>query len=158
MSQNDGRWPYEPGGRFQIPNPSGQIGGPYDQDSRLFQDLIQRDVRPVRVFRLDLGVAGQLSINEPGFHFVQYGFQQESPGVDGNKPVNTTTLVRVQINTEHDNGSDFFPAKHARGYSGPFKGLFLVWDAQTSNGEHIFCDFIVFKAFERPWIDGESCT
>lgn len=154
----DNRFPYDNGGRFQEPNSLKQIISPYDMDSRLLQDLQQRGIRPVKVFKIDLSVAGQLQIKDSGFHFVQYGWMQQTPGTDGNKPVNTTSLVNVQINTDHDAGFDQFPAKHARGFSGPFNGLFLTWIAQTSAGQPIYCDFILFKSSDKPWIDGESAT
>lgn len=154
----DNRYPNQPGGRFVTPDTLGQIISPYDMDSRLLNDLQQRGIRPIKVFRIDLSVAGSLQIKDSGFHFVQYGFMQQTPGTDGNKPVNTTSLVTVQINTDHDAGFDKFPAKHARGYSSPFYGLFVEWQAQTSAGQPIFCDFILFKSSERPWIDGESAT
>lgn len=154
--------PYLDGNRFQTPNTLREIRSPYDQDSRLFQDLAQRQVVPVKVYRIDLSVAGEMKIDEPGYHFVQYGWVYSDPNTTpptvGNKPVNTTTLVNVHINQQSAALPQPFPAKHARGYSGPFGQLYLTWDAQTSGGNPILCDFLIFKSYERPWIDGESAT
>lgn len=144
------RFPYLPGNRFEIPNNLKEISSPYDQDSRLLQDLAQRNLRPVSVRTLDLSAAGSLSIDESGFHFVQYGHDNST-----DKAVDTKSLVNVQINTKHDRQDQVgFPAKHARGYSGPFVGLFLTWPAQPG----VFCDFIIFKNSFAPWIDGEAAT
>jgi hypothetical protein len=142
-------YPYRNGGRFQTPNSQGQIENPYDQDSRLFQDLEQRGLLPVRSHRLNLTTAGSLYLADTGFHFVQFGDDNSSI-----RTVNTTSYVEVWINAKSDNGSPGFPAKHARGFSGPFSGLFLSWPAQNN----VYCTFIIFKGAEKPWIDGESAT
>lgn len=146
---NNPRYPYDNRGRFIEPDSKRQIISPYDQDSRLFQDLAQRGIRPVKVVRIALAAAGQMSIPESGYHFVMYGDDGATPPA-----VNTTAIVYAQINTDRDQGDTPFPAKHARGFSGPFQGLFLTWPAQ--NG--VYANVIIFKSAERPWIDGESAT
>ena len=146
----ENRYPYLHGNRFVVPDSIRQVSSPYDQDSRLWEDLVQRGIRPVSVRTINLEVAGQLSIDETGYHFVIYGH-------DGSliKTVNTQAFVGVQINTKIDRQDQVaFPAKHARGYSGPFNGLFITWPAQVG----VYADLLIFKSFERPWIDGESAT
>jgi len=150
MSSSDNRYPYLPGNRYLGSDPTRQISSPYDEDSRLFDDLKQREIRPVSVKTIDLSTAGSLELSDTGYHFVIYGHDGSS-----NKAVNTTAFVEVQINTGgQDKGYNKFPAKHARGFSGPFSGLYLSWPAQSG----VYCDLIIYKSYERPWIDGESAT
>ena len=149
------RYPYVPGGRFPGPADSTrQVVTPYDQDSNLFQDLKQRGINPVKVIQnIDLSIAGSLFIDEPGYHFVIYGHDG-----DAIKTVNTTALVQVYINQQNNSGTPF-PAKHARGFSGPFSQLFLTWPAQTAGGtDPVFCDVVIHRGSNQPWIDGESAT
>lgn len=150
MSSNE--YPYRGQNRFQTANPNKQIDSPYDMDSALLTDLKQRGVRAVKVYQLNLGTAGALLIDEPGYHFVIYG--RES--VTGS--VNTTIKVSAFINIQSDDGSTPFPARHARGFSGPYGCLYLKWDAQLSAGIPILADVVLFKSSEQPWIDGESAT
>lgn len=145
-------YPYRGQGRFQIANPNEQIVSPYDFDSNLLTDLKQRSVKPVRVYPLNLGTAGSLLIDEPGYHFVIYG-KEASTGA-----VNTTIQVSAWINQNCDDGSNPFPARHARGFSGPFAQLFLKWSAQQSAGVDILADVVIFKSADKPWVDGESPT
>ncbi len=142
-------YPYRGKDRFEIPNSQGQITNPYDQDSRLFQDLEQRGLLPIRVFRQSLVTAGSLYIPDTGFHFVLYGDDNSAI-----RTINTTAYIEVWINAKGEGASPGFPAKHARGFSGPFSGLYLKWPAQTG----VFCNFVIFKGAEKPWIDGESAT
>lgn len=149
---NDNQYPYRGQNRFQISDPNRQIVSPYDFDSNLIQDMKQRSVKPVKVYPLNLGTAGSLLIDEPGYHFVIYG-KESATGA-----VNTTASVRVWISQMSNDGSTPFPAKHARGFSGIYTSLYLEWDAQLSGGQPVLADVIVFKSSERPWIDGESAT
>lgn len=145
---------YNYGQRFVGGDNLKQVISPYDQDSKLFEDLKQRGIKPVKVVTIDLSVAGSRVLDEPGFHFVQWGFENSA-----GKPVNTTSLVQVLINQISDNGEEPFPAKHARGFSGPFASLFLKWDAQLAGGSTpVFCSFVIFKGAQEPWIDGEAGT
>lgn len=135
--------------RFERPDSNKEIVNPYDLDSKLFQDLAQRKINPVFVTTIDLRTAGQLSLPKPGFHFVIYGHDGSAT-----KTVNTTVLVSAIINNINDDGSTPFPAKHARGFSGPFHGLWLSWTAQAN----AYADVLVFLNPDKPWIDGESAT
>lgn len=146
------QYPYRPDNRFEIADPNKQIVSPYDMDSRLITDLKQRTVKPVKVYPINLGTAGSLLIDEPGFHFVIYG-KESSTGA-----INTTIQVSVWINQQSNDGSNPFPARHARGFSGPFAQMFLQWEAQQSAGVDILADVVIFKGAEKPWIDGESAT
>lgn len=143
---------YRNGNRFQKPDERGQVVNPYDQDSNLFQDLAQRGLAPVHVETIDMSTAGQKLINASGFHFVCYFHDN-----DAIKNSVTDGYVSVWINQRTNNGNTPFPAKHARGFSGPFACLYLEWTPQTTPSP-VFCDVIVFKGAEKPWIDGEACT
>ncbi|MEO8839790.1 MAG: hypothetical protein ABI351_13900 [Herbaspirillum sp.] len=127
---------------------SQQVINPYDQPTELLSDVDSRKLSPFSLFTLDLSVAGDsFLINTPGMHFVLWGH-------DGSpvKLVNTTAIVNVWF--EKQDGSTPFPAKHARGFSGPFTKLYLSWPAQAN----VKADFVVFKGIHRPWIDGEQPT
>lgn len=158
------RFPYMPGTdpKWPVPDSLREVFNPYDQDPRMFYSLKQPNLKTVSVQTINLTAAGSLSVPESGWHFVLYGWQNESAGppvVPGNRPVNTTIFVQVQINTDQQNSAlDWFPAKHGRGYSGPFTGLFLRWDAQTSSGAPLYADLVIYKNFDKPWIDGETPT
>lgn len=151
----ENNFPYRGGSRFQVPNREGQITSPYDLDSRLLQDLAQRQVQVVDVITISLAVASGLAgasaqtYKNAGYGFVLYGH-------DGSaiKTVNTQAFVSVWINTLAKNSPVGFPAKHARGFWGPFVNLYLEWPAQAST----YMDLIIFKSADRPWIDGESAT
>jgi len=135
--------------RYQKPDSNQQVVNPYDLDSRLFQELAQTKRLPYFMTTIDLRTAGSLSLPKNGFHFVAYGHDGSAT-----KTVNTTILVSVLANTIQDTGDAAFPAKHARGFSGPFSGLYISWTAQSN----AYCDFIVFMNPDKPWVDGESCT
>lgn len=147
---NDNRYPYGPGGRFIQPDRAGQVDNPYDQDSRLFQDLDQRKLKPVSVIRLDVSTAGFTWIKESGYHFVCFGD-------DGSvlQATKTTILVNAYINASTDSGGNPFPAKHNRGFSGPFYQLYLTWPA---NGTSTFVNLVIYKNWAQPWVDGETAT
>lgn len=144
---------YYPGPRFEMPDVRRQIENPYDHDSGTFQDLVARNLRPVFVQTLNLGTAGQLLLNVEGYHFVIYGHDGSS-----NKAVDTTVLVNAWINLQTNDGTTPFPAKHARGFTGPFEKLYIEWPAQTNLGNPRYCDMIIFKTPMKPWIDGEAPT
>lgn len=146
-------YPYRIGDKFETPQSAGQVVNPYDQDSALFQDLIQRGYAPVHVETLNVGTAGAKFINVSGFHFVCYFHDGTA-----NKSSVTNGLANVWINRRTNDGSNPFPGKHARGFSGPFAFLYLEWAAQLSGGNPVYVDVIVFKGSEKPWIDGEACT
>lgn len=147
-------YPYRHGNRFEKPESQGQVTNPYDQDSALFQDLIQRGLAPVHVESIDMSTAGQKLINASGFHFVCYFYEKTSP----TKDVVSNGLVNAWINQRTNNGNTPFPAKHARGFSGPFAFLYLEWTAQTTGTDDVMCDVVIFKGAQKPWIDGESCS
>lgn len=136
--------------RYQKPDSNGQTVNPYDLDSKLFQELAQTKRAAYFVVpNINLTTAGSLSIPKAGFHFVIFGH-------DGSaiKTVNTTAYVSAQVNTQYDTGDAGFPAKHARGFSGPFSGLYISWPAQNN----VYCDLVIYFNPDKPWIDGESCT
>ena len=137
------------GDKFKSKKSSEQPYSPYDENSKLFEDLAQRNYSPVSVVRLDLTSAGSTFVNIPGYHFVILGDDNSA-----NKAVNTNILVNVWINKRANSGENPFPAKNARGFSGPFAYLYLEWAAQSG----AYADLIIYKSCERPWIDGETCT
>lgn len=143
------RYPYLPKGVFIQPQENEEIDLPYVMDSRLLQDLEQRNREAVFVTTLNLSTAGEMLISQPGFHFCIYGHDGTSI-----KTVDTTAYVGVFINKQNIDGSNPFPAKHARGFSGPFSKLYLQWPAQNN----VYCDLVIYKGSQKPWIDGESCT
>lgn len=149
------RYPYDPEGRFQQPNSLKQVISPYDQDSRLFQDLEQRGILPTKTFTVTLTAAGSLLIDEPGFHFCVYGREF----VSGN-PVLTTVFLNAYINQKSDAAGPgaAFPARHGRGFSGPFSKVFFTWTAQAGSGGVALADIVIFKGSNKPWIDGEAPT
>lgn len=148
--------PYLTENRFQTPDNLKQIESPYDQDSKLFQDLIQRQIMPVKVRRFSVATAGSTLIQESGFHFVIYG---DDGGVATPVPaVNTQIQVDVYINAQSSAPGNGFPAKHARGFSGPFSQLYLEWVAQSVMGSTPYATLVIFKSKDKPWIDGESPT
>jgi len=142
-----------PGNRFQVPDNQKQVKSPYDQDSSLFQDLVARNVSGFFVQTINLGVAGSLTVPVEGYHFVFYGHDNST-----NKAVDSTILVNAWINTLANPGTNPFPAKHARGFSGPFGSLYLEWPAQMNGMNARYADLVVYKSIERPWIDGETPT
>lgn len=146
-----GSWYWPKGqGRFQQgPANQQQIISPFDIPTELIQDMIQRQVNPWQVFQIDLSQAGSQLLRVPGFHFVIYGHDGTT-----NKAVNTQAYVNVWWG-ESKKEYKGFPAKHARGLSGPFQSLYLEWPAQAGP---IFADVVVFSGMFQPWIDGESCT
>lgn len=145
----ENRYPYLQGDRFQTPNSQKDIASPYDHDSALFQDLEQRGIMPVYVETLNLSTAGGKFINVSGFHFVLYGHTNVAI-----KTIDTTAYASVWINQKTPQGNNPFPAKHARGFSGPFAFLYLEWPAQNN----VYVDVVIFKGSQKPWIDGETPT
>ena len=143
------RYPGQNQDRFQSKLESEVIITPYDQDSKLFEDLQQRNVSPVHVQTVSLASAGSLMIPYSGFHFVCYGHDGSAT-----KITNTTAYIKAFINKRANDGGDPFPAKHARGFSGPFASLYFEWTAQAG----VFMDIVILRSPDRPWIDGESCT
>lgn len=148
----DGQYPYRNRDKFVVPDSNREVVNPYDQDSRLFQDLVQRKYEPVFVVTLDFSQAGSLHLPVSGFHFVVYGHDGQP-----NKGADTSVLVNVSINQQSAMPNPY-PAKNARGYSGPFAQLYLEWPQQLNMGEPRFADFIIYKGWNKPWIDGEACT
>lgn len=138
-----------PGDRYQSKTSKEKIVTPYDESSKLFEELAQTGYQPVFIQTINLTSAGSAFINVPGYHFVFYGHDGSTA-----KPVNTNILVNTWINKRTNDGTTGFPAKHARGYSGPFAFLALEWAAQSN----AYADLIIFKSNEKPWIDGEACT
>lgn len=136
-------------GKYQGLKQYEEIHNPYDFDTKLFEDLNKRKINPIFVQTVDLRVAGSLQLLRPGFHFVIYGH-------DGGavKAVNTTILVQAYINQELKTPDSPFPAKHARGFSGPFTAIYFEWLAQTN----AFADILIFSNPARPWIDGAAAT
>ena len=142
--------------RWGIPNTLREISSPYDQDSALFQDLRQRGIMPVKTYRFSVAAAGSRLIDESGYHFVLYG-DDGSPATPV-PAINTSLQVDVYINQQSSAQGHPFPAKHARGFSGPFSQLFLSWVAQSVMASTPYMTLVIFKSIEKPWIDGESAT
>lgn len=141
---------YLNGNIFQTPNTEKNYDSPYVMPSEEIQDLIQSNRDPVTVYRIDLSAAGEMVIQKAGYHFC--GFGSTSAAI---KTIDTTAYVAVYINKNNvDPTANPFPAKHARGFSGPFGSLYLSWPAQSG----VFMDFVVYHSKQAPWIDGESCT
>lgn len=148
----DNEYPYRARNKFQIPISGNEVVNPYDHDSRLFQDLVQRGYSPTFVQTVNLGTAGSVFLPVGGFHFVVYGHDGSAT-----KAADTSVLVNVSINKQCDDVAPF-PAKNARGFSGPFGQLFCSWPAQVNGSNPRYADIIIFKGAEQPWIDGEACT
>lgn len=125
-----------------------QVVNPFDIPDALIQDMISRGIRPWSVETISLATAGEKLLTTPGFHFVIYGHDNSA-----NRAVNTTAFVEVWWG---DTKKEYkgYPAKHARGLSGPFEKLYLKWPAQSN----VYCDLVVLSGMFQPWIDGESCT
>lgn len=137
------------GNRFSHAGQSEEIINPYDMDSRLLDDLIKRQLGPVHVQTLDLRTAStETFINVAGRAFVLYGHDNSAT-----KAIVTTIYVPTYINQKGIVGGAF-PAKHGRGFIGPFAYLTLAWAAQSN----AYADLIIFRGSERPWVDGEACT
>ena len=149
------QYPYRQENRFQTPSRSGQVVSPYDQDSALFQDLDQRATQVTYTQTINLSEAGSLLIPVSGYHFCCYGHDGQD-----NKTVDTTVLLNAYINQQSDAGGPnaAFPAKHGRGYSGPFAKIFFTWPAQENSGQPRYADIVIYKGANQPWIDGEAPT
>lgn len=134
--------------RFQTADPTQEVFSPYDIPTSLLEDMESRGIKPFHVYTVDLAIAGRLVIQSPGFHIVIYGH-------DGsfNKAVNSTAFINMWWGNAKKNDEPF-PLKHARGYSGIFKDLFLEWPAQPN----VKADIVVHSGMHRPWIDGEAAT
>lgn len=135
--------------RYMIPKSDEQVKSAYDQESAQFQDLVGRNQQPVFVETINLNSAGEKTLQVEGYHFVLYGHDGSA-----NKAVNSTVYANAYVNARTPTGATPFPAKHARGFSGPFNILTLTWPAQTG----LFADLIIYKGDHKPWIDGESAT
>lgn len=133
--------------RFETANPTEQVFSPYDIPTALLEDMIARNVAPFKVFTIDLSTAGELEVQSEGFHAVIYGHDGSA-----NKAVNTTAYVEMW--TGKRDATQGFPMKHARGFSGIFRTIYLKWPAQAN----VFCDVVILTGMHKPWIDGESCT
>lgn len=144
-----GSWYRGKNDRFEVANPLQQVFSPYDIPTSLIDDMIARNVIPWKVQTIDLSVAGSTTLMTPGFHFVIYGHDGSA-----NKAVNTTALVNVWWGQAKNPGVNPFPAKHARGMSGPFQALYIEWPAQSG----VYADLIVHSGMYQPYVDGESCT
>lgn len=144
--------PYREHEKFKRADSNKEVVNPYDHDTRLMQDLKQRGYNPAFVQTLNLSVANEILIERFGYHFVIYGHDGST-----NKAVNTTAFVNVWINQMTRQLDTPFPAKHARGFSGPFSSLYLQWPAQASPAA-VYADLIIFASPDKPWVDGEAPT
>ena len=113
-------------------------------------------------------VSGQFRIPLMGRAFVLYGFDNSNNASALIRTVNTTALVWVSFEqplqlrdpaaelgtTSLVNQVDAFPAKHSRGFRGPFTELYLSWPAQTN----VSADFVIHRYKYEPWVNGESAT
>lgn len=151
----ENRFPFNIENRFtHEKNVDGEIVNPYDIDSRLLDDMVKRGLGPVHVETINLGTANAgYFVNVAGRAFVLYGYASDS----ATKAVNTTIYVPAYIAQKGAIGPAF-PAKHGRGFIGPFPWLTLAWASQKSAGVDIYADLIIFRGSDRPWIDGETCT
>lgn len=141
---------YLSGHIFEPPKETRRYDSPYVMPSEELLDLRQNQRDAVSVFRIDLSAAGEMWIQKGAYHFCVYGDDNASvPAVD------TTALINIYINKPSvDPTANPFPAKHARGFSGPFAQLYLVWPAQSG----VWANVVLFHSKEKPWIDGESPT
>ena len=139
---------YRQGDKFQTPDPTKSVITPYDFPSELGQVLQQSNISPFYVERINLTAAGEKLINSAGFHIVQFG----NDGGDTHTPV-TSSLVNVQFENK-DPGSQAFPLKNNRGFSGPFTRVYLSWPAQPG----VWADVVIYKGINYPWIGGETAT
>lgn len=133
--------------RFETANPTQQVFSPFDIPSELLEDMLARNVKPFHVQTISLATAGEMELNIPGFHVVIYGHDGST-----NKAVNTTAYI--EMFWDHRTQDMGFPLKHARGYSGVFRSLYLKWPAQAN----VYVDIVVHSGMHQQWIDGESCT
>lgn len=134
--------------RFQQGPWPEQVRNPLDINDPVIQDMISRAPKPYHVENINLSVAGSKQILVPGFHVVMYGYQTNS----AIKAVNTQAFMDMYWGI-NKSGTPF-PAKHARGMSAPFQGLWLEWPAQAN----VSVDLVIWHGMYRPYIDGESCT
>lgn len=143
-----GSW-YNSGGnqRFNTADPKKQVISPYDIATELLEDMVSRNVKPFTVFPLDLTTAGELQIDAVGFHVVLYGH-------DGTPIKAVNSQAYVEMWWEKKEQVSGFPMKHARGYSGVFRTLYLKWPAQPN----VFADLVIHHEIHNPWIDGEAAT
>lgn len=133
--------------RFETANPTEKVFSPFDIPTALLEDMISRNVKPFHVYTVDLSVAGFLQLDVPGFHVVIYGHDGTAT-----KAVNSTAFI--EMFWDHKTQETGFPLKHARGYSGIFRTLYLQWPAQAAAR----ADIVVHSGMHNPWIDGEACT
>lgn len=138
--------------RFERPSGFLKWINRYHWASELAQSLVQTPPRSLHVQTIDLSTArdvgNPLIIEVPGRGFVFYGYT----GSSSTRAVNADTFVHVRIN--RDMITNFFPAKHQRGYRGDFSRLFLSWPAQSG----ISVDLVIFEFDARPWQGGQEAT
>jgi hypothetical protein len=133
--------------RFIKPVEGVEFPSEYDLPSDEIQDLVQRQPNAVTVKTVSLATAGRMTINEPGFGFVMYGFST----VDNSKY--SEAFCNVAINSDGNDLSRVFPCKTGRGFRGSFSSLTLFWPADPNASTNSFY-FIIFKSRKYPWIGG----
>lgn len=125
-----------------------EFASEYDIPSAELQDLIGRDPTAYTVKIIPIGLsAGRLTIKEPGYGFVLWGFSTT------NQAKYTEAFVNVAINSDGSNPSVVFPAKTGRGYRGSFTSLELFWPQDpvaSTNAAY----FVIFKSKKMPWMGG----
>lgn len=138
--------------RFERPSEFLKWIGRYHWQSELAQSLVQTPPRTVHVQTIDLttarDVGNPLILEVPGRGFVFYAYTASSPV----RAVVNDSFVHVRVN--RDMITNFFPAKHNRGYRGDFSRLFLSWPAQSG----VSVDFVVFQFDASPWQGGQEAT
>jgi len=119
----------------------------YDIDSKIINDLVAKQPAPFTVKDIDLSVAGTMTIREPGYGFVMYGYQA------GTNIKSSEALISVAINSDGNDPMVVFPCKTGRGFHGVFAWLTLSWtpDFQSPLPR---AKFIIFKTPKLPWQGG----
>lgn len=134
--------------RFHTPKRMNEFESEYDIPSEELQDLIARQPSVVTVKNLAIGAAaGRLTINEPGFGFVLYGYNTQ------NNAKYSEAFCNVAVNSDGSDISKIFPAKTGRGFRGAFTTLTLFWP-QDPIAVTNAAWFVIFKSRKMPWMGG----
>lgn len=156
---------YYPNSRFVMPDNKRQFENPFDIDSGLIQDLIQRGVAPITTIKLNLAVANTegFEINRPGSGIVCYGYDTSNSTSIDERTVDSTAMIWCAFNralgynpmsVDSQVNIEAFPLKHSRGVRGPFAKVFLYWPAQANTA----VDLVIHTYKYEPWVNGESAT
>lgn len=134
--------------RFNTPAQGRPYDSEYDMPSDEIWDIQNRGISPIKTINnINLGIAGKMSVNEPGLGFVFYAIDL----VTGK--IYSEALINVYVNAnDNSDVTRKFPAKPNRGFVGAFQSLYLEWAADTNSTYAI--NFVIFKSSEVPWMGG----